>query len=228
MRKLIPILALTLFAPMVVAKDPTKGTTFKTPQEVIKAANKAMAKRDYKAFYIIMSKASKKDALGSTIRRGISAAQSESTDPRSMLRKEKILAAFKKHGVSKEAVMGFKRPDTKTREERNAAYIKLVAKVKDVPSLLGEIMNARDAGREVRPMPAVKLVDLKITGKKATGFLVMTDGGRERKQPMMFLKEGNSWTLAIHESEKSRRDTVPAKPVPPAVVPKKDKEPKKD
>jgi hypothetical protein len=180
-----------------------RAKVYKTPQEVFDAFVAALNNSDERAIAACLSPAAL-DALASQyVARAFNkrfAYDSEKGRDKDALKYFKpYLDVMDKHGLTEKALKGVNtRGEGKEFEKAVKVGLSLV---KDKVAFIGDFEEAerKQKGQPPREAPVkVKLTDVKIEGKKATGTAVlMEEGKKEEKVPYKFLKVGEGWTIDL-------------------------------
>jgi hypothetical protein len=202
------IAALLLAALAVTAgaqkdKDEKKAKLYKTPQEVFDAVEEAEAKKDYKTFVACFAPETQKDfalllAIEAVEKRR--AAKNEKDEKR---REERAKAAkasndvLDKHGLTEKATKGVKFGESpkEAKEIRKTVY----GLIKKPEAFFVEMLPLSDFLGGEKDKPKSKLTGVKIDGDKASGTVVTEgkDKGKERKEPVKFVKIGGGWRILM-------------------------------
>jgi hypothetical protein len=106
-------------------------------------------------------------------------------------------ALLKKHGLDPE-----KAPKVKSAADSQKAIMQLGGMVKDKPGFLKDMEElGKKKGKKTPSMTSqlagATLKDVKITGEKAEGKVVIKKGEKEDTQPIHFKKEGGKWLIDL-------------------------------
>ena len=113
-----------------------------------------------------------------------------------------IMAVLEKHGLDEETL---NESQAETRRavggNRQEAIQKLVSPIKDRGKFVGDMIDAmKEIGQREDATPFqsdARLEDLKIDGDSATGKIVQTKKGTERKDAIRFQKISGSWKIDL-------------------------------
>jgi hypothetical protein len=202
--------ALALTAGAQKDKGEKKAKLYKTPQEVFDAFFEAEEKRDSKAWVRCLAPGSQAELASFMLAGGVGArerAKKEKDEKkRAAIAKEMkpVFDALDRHGLTEKVTKDVSSPDDAK---------KVIAKaVKDLEGFLIDMAEASDKvddkPKEKRPKP--KLTGVKIDGDKATGTAVTEgkDKGKERKDPVAFVKVKGSWRIDpfAERDDKDKKD----------------------
>jgi hypothetical protein len=170
------------------AKTPAGDSAQSTPEKTFEAMSKAADAKDWKAVTAYMTPESHEQLAGGML----FMAGFMSTDPTLKPEIEKI---FKKHGIE---------PPAKDEPPKNIPMDdipKVLGKaIKDKPAFIADIVTLLEksnqkAGKKPLDFSDSELIDLKIEGDTASGFMVIEKDGKEDKQPIEFKKIDGRWFI---------------------------------
>ncbi len=197
--------------------DQPAGKTYDSPQAVFDAAQAAQDKDDYKSFVNCLSPEDQKQMASRLAFLGMVQQPAAQTDEKLRDQFKNVLAVMDKHGLGYDVTQKIK-PE-KTPEGAAKAQREVGALIKDPAAFDADMMEALSKTEPFTHKPPAgqvvpKLTDVKIDGDKATGTVVVTLNGMDRKSPIEFVKVDGGWKLA-----------PPPEPPPtaPAPTPPRDK-----
>lgn len=198
----------TFIQTKTVAAEP-KPVAFESPQQVFKAMRDAQVAQDWEGMYRCMTPRSLDLSIGLCIFTvGYHEGNPDIGEP--------LRDILKKHGMDFDQIKKETRRLNDSEEERTGAHLlnfvrKITHKVKDKPAMLGEAMkwqmtarmkreteNEKKEYREgmkkaLQAVKAIRLVDVKIEGDKATGTRIIPDS--TDKNTIEFCKVNGSWLI---------------------------------
>jgi Domain of unknown function (DUF4878) len=186
-----------------------KDKVYKSPQDVFDAAQSAIKKDDYKAFFGMVTPDSQKMMAGQLVLMGAMIKRFADLDPSGKAKEmlKPIDELMTKHGVTEEALKKVK-PDT----DKSKASRAMGDLVKDRPGFVAGMMKILDKntppGKEKsKPFQDAELKDVKVEGDKAKGTVVTKKDDKEKKEPIEFVKIGDSWKIVVPEPPAKGRKT---------------------
>jgi hypothetical protein len=217
------VAVVALVAALLVLSGDARGQEKKydTPQAVFDAFKTAIANNDWKAVYHTVTPESGNALVAGLIVQGYQVQAFAAKDKTGKLAElaKPFEKAFARHSLSQEviekALKAIGKP--KTTEEGQTALLKVAGLVKDRGAFLGDVMPLLTKGKkDLATAAKATLEDVKITGDKATGTVVTSVGGKDKREPLAFKKVGGGWRVEMPLSGGSRPAPKPAdRPVPP-------------
>jgi hypothetical protein len=193
-----------------------KGPVYKTPEDVYKAAAKAMKNRDMKLLCAVLTPDSRAQTAGQLTFIGLLIKGFTVGFAKDDEAKEKARAKFKpldeamaKHGLTEEAMKALEpkakkmfgdKVDFKTlTDEQKGKLLRLmVSPVKDHCAYLMDLVAALDKlGTKRESLELGELKELKIEGDSARGMAVVSAGGTESTRPIEFRRRDGSWLIEL-------------------------------
>jgi len=178
-----------------------EGGTVKydSPKEVFAAAKKAEEDKDIKALFNCFSKDSQ-DTFAAGMAFGAAFASGAEGEKGKPLKK-----ILEKHGLTEKRFKEIQKERPKTPKDQAKAMKKLIEPVQDKAAFVAEVKEAMDKLSDMKDkdkmLEGAELKDVKITGDKAKGTIVGKKDGKEKKEPIEFVKEGGGWKVVIPQKE---------------------------
>lgn len=180
---------------------------YKTPEDVFAAAKKAAEKEDMKTFMSCLTEDSREMMAGGMVFVGAllkAFAAFGKEDTKELV--AALDAAFKKHGLTEEALAKLKGGppiDGKDPEAMRKALKSMAAPIKDRTAFVGDmvkVLKRMDKGKKEDTGLLAKdaaLKELKIENGKAKGVVVSKQGDQEKRDPIEFRRVGESWLIEL-------------------------------
>jgi hypothetical protein len=197
-------------------KDQPKAKVFKTPQETFDAFLAALNKRDSKAFVGCLTPDTLKEMAGVYAVQGLLRRELVESGGKDGAKDDKLAKRWKptfdvldKHGLTAKATKDVKLGKTPAEHEKAQAAV--LPLIKDRAAFLVDYQEALDKDRPKIKEEELnaKLTDVKIDGDKATATVVVTikakkdkEKDAEEKEPVEFLKVGDSWKINPNPKKK--------------------------
>ncbi len=186
--------------------DKGKAKVYKTPQAVFEASQAAVKKGDFKAFVACFSRESQKDLAVDLAIGGLELRAEAAEDSKLRKKAKPVFDVMAKYGLSEKATKKIKPP--KSAKEAEAMH-KALEKLIDKPAAFAAaFMKAEDEAGLVGSKPSgdAKLTGLKVNRNRAQGLMVFKIDGKERKEPVVFVKVGEGWKLAVPKGPPPQKD----------------------
>jgi hypothetical protein len=186
------------------------GTTYRTPQEVFKAAKKALQREDWKGFCATLTDDSRDTLAGGLalmplMAKGFAKLAGEDKEKEILAKLKPLEDVMTRHGLT-EAVLNKmkeeKKEPGKDPEAIRRGLKKLVSPIKDRSAFIAEMVAAMkkidEKKADTAPLPRdAQLKDLKITGDKAKANVVSMRDGKEKSDPIEFRRINGSWKIEL-------------------------------
>jgi hypothetical protein len=225
-RRLLTVALLVAALLVFASRAEAGGAKYATPQEVFNAVGKAAEKEDWKTMIDCYTDDTR-DLLagGMVVMVGFLKAFADFDKTGKIQEQIKVLeGVLQKHGLTADAIkqLGKVPPDIggKDREAALKVMRMILTPVKDRTAFLVDFFNTAkklDSGRGlIRDLPLTtntRLEDVKIAGDRATGVVVSTKQGKEKRDPLEFRKVGGSWKIDLPDS--FGKGGAGAQPLPP-------------
>jgi hypothetical protein len=192
-----------LMAAVVAASAAAQAKVYKTPEEVFDASKAAAKKGDLKGFFALVEPDSVKQLSAGLAIAGVNLRNLAATGKVKKEVYQPILDVMDKHGLTADATKKVKPdPMEKDPEKVLKAAKPLLELIKDKPAFAADVLKAfqKASGKDdadFKVLANAKLKDLKINGDKATGTVVNTIDGEEKKDPITFVKVGKGWMMKL-------------------------------
>lgn len=207
------------------------GKVYKTPQEAFAALRAAAKKEDVRGMTQTLTRDTVDKMTGGLVFAALfikGLTEAFGKDDKTGKSKEVVESIDKllaKHGLTKEKVDALEKQKDQSGKkgdpkEMEAAMLKLAGLIKDRPGFLEDFMKVvkkmpgKQEGSPFSELAGAELKDLKVEGNTATGTVVSMKGGKEKRDPVRFKKEGDGWKIELDLQPKGGPGVAP--PVPPA------------
>jgi hypothetical protein len=192
------------------AQNGKKAPLYATPQAVFDAAKAAAKKGDYRTFHALLTPESGDVVAGSLVFAGMVMKAAANLDKDADLIR-KIDATFAKHGLTMAVLDKIKpeRPIKGFGKELTAAAKKFARPIKDKGGFVQDMVTVL---KMANPFGTATLEAVKIDGDKATGTIVVKQGKKERREPIVFKKIDGGWRIEMPEGGPKKKDRPPPPP----------------
>lgn len=176
----------------------------KSPEQVFADFKDAADKKDYKRMVGHLTDESQEMMVGGLVFVGGFAAafgDMPGGPPDAKESSKKITDVMKKHGVGEDALKNKPKGDNKDPE---AAMKELAALVKDKPGFIADMLAALPKkGSEGFDITFKDLKNLKVEGDTATGTVTQVSNGKDKEEPIKFVKKGGVWKIDLTAAMKA-------------------------
>jgi hypothetical protein len=179
---------------------------YKSPEDVLAAAMKAVDKEDWRGFCLCLTEDSRVVMVGGMAQIGVFmklSANFPGTKEEDKARFKAIDDVLKKHGLTEEHFSKLsKEPMPKDKAGMQAALRKIGAPVKDRAAFVADMMKtmkslSKDGQSDFAAIKSAKLEELKVEGDTAKGVIVTQVNEKDKREPIEFRKVSGSWLIEI-------------------------------
>src|SRR5262249_46649248 len=192
-----------LLAAVVAASGAAQTKVYKTPEDVFDAAKAAAKKGDLKAYFALVEPESVKLVAAGLALTGVNMRALSASGKIDKDASKPSLDVRDKHGLTADATKKVKPgPMEKDAEKVIKAAKPLLGLIKDKSAFVADVLTAsqkssKKGDEDFKVLAKAKLKDVKIDGDKATGNVVNTIAGKERTDPITFVKVGKGWLIRL-------------------------------
>ena len=176
---------------------------YSSPEQTLSTAKDAAMRHDYLALARCLSPDARDQTAASLVLLGsFITAGSNAPGPaaeQAKIRKEKLDAVYKKHGITAETLPKINLSFGATQEQQAKEIVKLAQPIKDREAFIADffaLMNEiGDQGGKKLFTDDARVDDLKIDGDTATATFVQTRDGKTKSSPIAFKRLHGNWKI---------------------------------